>query len=103
MIPATCNTTRCRQTLFWVEGFTGIVETKCARCRTIHTYTYGSGQEPASDIRCINSFKGRDLGGWCGQLIARISPDAHGAFKYRCPRCKDDKTIRISTPVLVST
>ncbi len=102
MIPATCNTPQCRQTLFWIQTFHGTVETKCPRCRNIHTYQYG-GQPPTSDVRCTNSFKGRNLGGWCGQLIARISPDSYGTFRYRCPRCKEDKTITITAPVLVST
>ena len=93
----------CRHILFTVTDFHGKVETKCPRCRSIHMYTFGDGCEPTTDVRCNNSFKGQDLGGWCGQLVARISSDAYGDFGYRCPRCKDDKTIRITTPVLVST
>ncbi len=103
MIPATCNTSGCRQVLFTVEQFTGVVETKCFRCRTVHTYTYGPGAAASAEVRCNNSFKGRNLGGWCGQLIARISPDASGTFAYRCPRCKQVKTLRVTLPVLVST
>ncbi len=103
MIPATCNTPHCRQTLFWVEQFHGAVETKCPRCRTVHLYEYGSTGVTDHDVRCVNSFKGRDLGGWCGQLIGRITSDASGQLRYRCPRCKADKTLAITAPVLVST
>ena len=103
MYPTSCDTPRCRQILFSIEQFHGTVETKCPRCRQIRSYLYGSVQAVTVDVRCTNSFKGQDLGGWCGQLIARITPDSHGSFGYRCPRCKDRKTIRIQAPVLVST
>lgn len=103
MYRTTCDTPSCRNVLFTVNEFHGAVETKCARCRQKRTYRYGSSDDATVDVRCTNSFKGQDLGGWCGQLIARITPDTYGQFGYRCPRCKDRKTINIQTPVLVST
>ena len=93
----------CRRSLFTVDGFRGTVETKCASCRTKHVWDYGNGQAATSEVRCSNSFKGKGLGGWCGQLIAKISPDAQGEFGYRCPRCKDRHTLRIGSRVLAST
>ncbi len=55
------------------------------------------------EIRCPNSFKGRDMGGWCGQLVMRISEDSVGVIAYRCPRCKDERTVRIDVPAMAST
>ena len=104
-VPITCDLDGCwcRRALFNVGGFRGRVSTKCFTCHTFHDFTFGDGEPPTHEVRCSNSFKGQDLGGWCGMLIARISPDAYGQFGYRCPRCKDRKTIRIQAPVLVST
>lgn len=54
------------------------------------------------DIRCNNSFKGRTgLGGWCGQLIMRITADSHGTVEHKCPRCKETKTTRIDSPAII--
>lgn len=103
MYRTTCDTPTCRNVLFSVYRFHGAVETKCSSCRRIVTYRFGTADTPTVDVRCTNSFKGQDLGGWCGQLIARITHDTYGQFGYRCPRCKDQKTIKIQTPVLVST
>ncbi len=99
----TCD--RCPTVLFTVgytaEGYTGVVETKCPRCHTVTTRRYQTATEPTMDIRCDNSFKGRDLGGWCGQLICRISADSHGDLGYRCPRCKHEKIVKIRQPAEV--
>lgn len=54
------------------------------------------------DVRCPNSFKGRTgLGGWCGQLIMRITQDTYGTMEHRCPRCKDTRTTRIDVPAIM--
>jgi len=55
------------------------------------------------DIRCNNSFKGRrDYGGWCGQLIMRISDNTYGTLEYRCPRCKGTKCVHIDVPATMA-
>ena len=96
-----CQT--CPQIQFAVDRFQGAFETKCPRCRQIHTYRYGSDGDATREVRCTNSFKGRQLGGWCGRLIGLISPDASGSLTYRCRSCGGRKTVRLSQPVLVST
>ena len=52
------------------------------------------------DIRCNNTFKGGNLGGWCGQLVMRISQDTHGTLEHKCPRCKDTRKTRIDAPAI---
>ena len=98
-----CRTDRCHcsQSLFKVEGFTGTVEVKCPRCKRVHTFDYGGASDATSDVRCNGSFRGEGFGGWCGQLIARISPDSSGEFGYRCKSCRESKTIRIQTPIFL--
>lgn len=99
----TCRNDRCQWRLFNVDRFTGVVETKCPHCKLVQTFRYGSDREAVKDVRCVNSFKGRQLGGWCGMLIARISYDSGGSFGYKCPRCGDRKTIHLAERVLTST
>jgi len=93
---------RCRRTLYSTEGFRGAVEVKCPRCRRIHHFG-DMMTGPVREIRCPNSFKGLDAGGWCGQLIMKISGDSVGALAYRCPRCKHERTVRIEQPAMAST
>jgi len=105
--------TRCAVVLLKVgDDFTGTIETKCAGCRTMHTrsFTFGTActSEPSRsgplmwrDVRCNNTFKGRQSGGWCGQLVMRISTDSAGTFEYKDQRsCKRIQTVRIDVPAM---
>jgi len=105
MIPVDCHTLgcRCKRRLYThTPDLSGGVEIKCPRCRRIHHFGEPLA-DPVREIRCPNSFKGLDAGGWCGQLIMRIGGDTTGALGYRCPRCKDERTVRIDMPVMAST
>lgn len=51
------------------------------------------------DIRCDNVYKGDvGLGGWCSQLIVRVSEDLTGVIEYKCQRCGRVKTVRVDQP-----
>ena len=93
---------QCRRQLFTRSpDFTGTVEVKCPRCRRIHRF--GPAGMLIREVRCPNSFKGENRGGWCGQLVMKISQDSVGTLGYRCPRCKDERTVRIDMPAMAST
>jgi DNA-directed RNA polymerase subunit RPC12/RpoP len=83
-----------------VDGFTGTVETRCPSCKSLQTY--GPDQPVTREIRCPNTWKNSG-GGWCGQLVMKISENVTGTVYYKCPRCSLRRTLRVNAPALVST
>ena len=99
-----CN---CIHDLYAISGdFRGHVSIKCQSCNTIHDFDHDSTQPATQDLRCPSHFVSvaadRDgrKGGWCGQLVMRVSVDMAGTVWYRCPRCTQSRSLRIDTPAM---
>lgn len=88
----------CHRVLAEVHRFRGRLQIKCPRCRNVHEY--GDGAPATQEVRCPNTFKGKDLGGWCGQMAMKISLDTSGEIIYTCARCGLRRTVRIDTPAM---
>jgi phage FluMu protein Com len=97
-----CKNARCRHhpDLFMVEDFSGTIETRCPSCKSLQTY--GPRQPVTRDVRCVNTWKNSG-GGWCGQLVMKISDDIEGTVRYKCPRCGMRRSLTVHVPVMVST